>query len=120
MDRSLSCRFDAEISGTADIVLSVAVAADATLASESLTVTLGGAPVDVQEVLDQHGTRLHLAPALGPGRLDVAYAATVSGASPAPSVDEMDLVRYTRPSRYCESDKLAPFARAEFGSLRGT
>lgn len=119
MDRSLSCRFDAEISGTADVVLSVAVAADVPLAEETLTVTLAGAPAEVEEVIDQHGSRLHLVAGAGPGRLDVAYAATVSGSAPAPTVDGMDLIRYTRPSRYCESDRLAPFARAEFGTLRG-
>ncbi|WP_426573441.1 transglutaminase-like domain-containing protein [Aquihabitans sp. McL0605] len=119
MDRSVSCRFDARLDGTSDIIVSVAVAADTPLASESMAVTLDGAPVAVHEVLDQHGTRLHVAPALGPGRLDVAYAASISGTAAAPSVDEMDLVRYVRPSRYCESDRLAPFARAEFGSQRG-
>ena len=36
MDRSVSCRFDAQLHGTADIVVSVAVAADASLASESI------------------------------------------------------------------------------------
>ena len=120
MDRTVSCRFDARISGTADIVLSVAVAADVPLGSETIDVTLAGKPIEVHEVTDQHGTRLHLAPGVGPGRLDVSYAATVSAeGAPVPAVDEMDLIRYTRPSRYCESDKLAPFARAEFGSLGG-
>lgn len=119
MDRSVSCRFDAAIEEAADIVLSVAVAADAEVASEVLTVTLDGTSVDVQEVLDQHGTRLHLAPSLGPGRLDVAYSASVVGPAAPMEVDDLDLIRYTRPSRYCESDRLAPFARAEFGDLRG-
>lgn len=119
MDRSLSCRFDASIEGTADIIVSVAVAADASLASETLSVTLNGASVAVKEVLDQHGTRLHVVPALGPGRLDVNYSASVVGAAAAIPVDEVDLIRYTRPSRYCESDRLAPFARAEFGHLAG-
>jgi transglutaminase-like putative cysteine protease len=119
MDRSLSCRFDARIEGTAGVVLSVAVAADAALASERLTVTLDGAAIAVREVIDQHGTRLHVAPSLGPGRLEVDYAASVAGIPARIPLDEVDLIRYTRPSRYCESDRLAPFARAEFGSLEG-
>lgn len=119
MDRSVSCRFDATIDGTADIVLSVAVAADASLAAEDLTVTLDRAQVVVQEVVDQHGTRLHVARAVGPGRLDVAYTASVAGTASAMVIDDVDLIRYTRPSRYCESDRLAPFARAEFGGLKG-
>ncbi|MGN6695984.1 MAG: transglutaminase-like domain-containing protein [Aquihabitans sp.] len=119
MDRSVSCRFDARIDGTADVVVSVAVADGVPRRAESLAVTLDGAEVDVREVQDQHGTRLHLAPALGPGRLEVTYSASVSGSEPEVPQDEVDLIRYTRPSRYCESDELAPFARGEFGALRG-
>jgi transglutaminase-like putative cysteine protease len=34
-------------------------------------------------------------------------------------VIEIDLVRYLRPSRYCESDRLAGFAQSEFRGLHG-
>ena len=37
--------------------------------SATIDVTLAGKPVEVHEVTDQHGTRLHLAPGVGPGRL---------------------------------------------------
>lgn len=119
MDRSVSCRFDARIEGTADVVLSVAVADGVPRRDESLVATLDGEAVEVREVPDQHGTRLHLAPELGPGRLEVVYSASVSGRESEAPGDEVDLIRYTRPSRYCESDRLAPFARDEFGSLAG-
>ena len=119
MDRSVSCRFDARIDGQADVVLSVAVADGVPRRSESLLVTLDGTEVAAREVQDQHGTRLHLVPALGPGHLEVVYAASVTGREVAVPEDEVDLIRYTRPSRYCESDRLAPFARAEFAALDG-
>lgn len=119
MDRSVSCRFDARIDGTADVVVSVAVADGVPRSDESLVVTLDGTEVTAREVQDQHGTRLHLVPALGPGRLEVVYSASVSGSEPEVPEDEVDLIRYTRPSRYCESDQLAPFAREEFGALEG-
>lgn len=119
MDRSVSCRLDAELTGTADVVLSVAVAEGAALASESLVVALAGTEVTPREIAAGHGARLHVLSGVGPGRLDVTYSARVSGDAPVPPVDELDLIRYTRPSRYCESDRLAPFARAEFGSLDG-
>lgn len=111
---------DAEITGTSDVVLSVAVAATNRVVEESLVVTVGGADVAVREVVDDHGVRLHRIDHAGPGRLDVTYAATVDGrAEPAPTED-IDLVRYLRPSRYCEADQLGAFARAEFAGLRGT
>ena len=46
MDRSVACQLEAEVEGTSDVTLSVAVAADAARAAESLVVTLDGAPVD--------------------------------------------------------------------------
>ncbi len=119
MIRSLSCRLEADIAGPADVVLCVAVASDAALASESLRVSLNGADVTAREVLDEHGTRLHRVDNLTAGRLDVAYDVAVTGRTAPPPVHDVDLVRYARPSRYCESDRLAAFARAEFRGLRG-
>lgn len=119
MQRSVSCRLGAEITGAADIVLAVAVASTATIAAESLIVTLDGHEVVVREVLDDHGGRLHRAAGLGSGRLEVDYRATVTGRADPPPVTDIDLVRYLRPSRYCEADRLAAFARAEFFGLSG-
>jgi transglutaminase-like putative cysteine protease len=119
MHRSVSSRFQLEIEGSADIVLSVAVAGDAPVEGESLEMTIGGIEVEMREVRDDHHVRLHCADGLGPGRLEVAYHATVVGPSPPPPVAERDLIRYARPSRYCESDRLSAFARAEFRGLEG-
>ena len=45
------------------------------------------------------------------------YEAVINGqADPAP-VDEFDLITYLRPSRYCESDTLAPTAASQFAGL---
>ncbi|NUP75585.1 MAG: transglutaminase family protein, partial [Sinomonas sp.] len=35
------------------------------------------------------------------------------------AVDEMDLIRYVRPSRYAESDRLLPTSYGQFGNLSG-
>jgi transglutaminase-like putative cysteine protease len=119
MRRSVSSRLQVEIEGTADVVLSVAVAGDAPVEDESLEVTVAGVAVEVREVRDDHDVRLHCADGLGPGRLEVSYRATVAGPSAPPPVTERDLIRYMRPSRYCESDRLSAFARAEFRGLEG-
>lgn len=118
MDRSVACRMDATVDGVADVTLAVAVADGAERTAETLTVTVDGAPVAVREVADDHGTRLHHLHRVGPGRLDVAYTATVTGAAEPEPVAEVDLIRYVRPSRYCEVDQLGAVARAEFAGLR--
>ena len=117
--RHVSCHLEAEVESTADVVLSIATAADVPCADEELLVTLDGRPLEVREVLDDHGVRLHLPTRLGPGRLAVDYRATVTAPAPPPPVDEVDLIRYGRPSRYCESDRLFALARAEFRDLDG-
>ena len=103
----------------ADLTLSVAVASASLLESEALVVSLDGEVVATREVLDDHGTRLHVAGGVGPGRLEVRYLATSVGSGPPPDVDEIDPVRYLRPSRYCESDLLTAFARDVFRGLHG-
>ena len=47
------------------------------------------------------------------------YAAVVQGEAAPPPVDDFDLITYLRPSRYCESDSLAPTAAAQFSGLHG-
>jgi transglutaminase-like putative cysteine protease len=81
---------------------------------ESLTVTLDGKPVSVQEISGQHGTRVHSAE-LGTGDLQIKYDATVTGRAEPPPVNDIDVLTYLRPSRYAESDKFFGFAATEFG-----
>ncbi len=102
-----------------DIVLSVAVARGPDVDAESLVVTVGGETVEVEEIADDHGTRLHVADRVPTGKLVVDYNAIVTSLAPSPTTRPVDLVRYLRPSRYCESDRLSPVARAEFAGLSG-
>jgi transglutaminase-like putative cysteine protease len=118
MRRSVSCRLEAIVRADSNVLLSVAVARGATI-TESLSLTLDGAEVAVDEITAEHGTRIHRAPGLGSGSLTVVYDAVVVGRAPPPPVDDLDLVRYQRPSRYCESDRIAGFARSEFRGLHG-
>ena len=119
MRRRVSCSFEAELGGTTSVVLSVAVADDVPRVDEELLVTLDGQPLELREVLEDHGARLHTAGSVGPGRLEVSYRATITGAAEPPPFSEIDLIRYSRPSRYCESDRLFSLARADFRSLQG-
>lgn len=107
-----------ELGGHTNLVFSVAVAEGPEVVSERLTLELDGAPIAARELADWHGTRLHLAES-GAGTLVAEYEAEVDGRTgPAPLI-EQDLITYLRPSRYCESDTLAPTARSEFAGLSG-
>jgi transglutaminase-like putative cysteine protease len=119
MRRWVSCRFEATVDDVVDVALAVAVAEGPNLEHESLVVTLDGRPVSVREVVDDHGTRLHLADDVGSGTLAVAYEATVAGQADATVVTPLDATRYRRASRYCESDRISAFARSEFHDLEG-
>lgn len=117
--RVVTAHVDAAITETAELVFSVAVAYGPEIAEESLTITLDGAPIEAEEVLTDVGGRLHLLPAVPPGKLILEYKATVVGASPPPEVTPLQRILYQRPSRYADSDVLAPIAAAEFGELSG-
>jgi transglutaminase-like putative cysteine protease len=119
MRRTVSCRLEAVLGEETDVALAVAPAADVPLERESLEVTLDGHELPVTELIDDHGSRLHVATGVRPGELVVAYDALVAGDAPAPPVAALDAVRYLRPSRYCESDRLSGFARSEFRDLTG-
>ena len=62
-------------------------------------------------------------PARPRGRASAGCCSTTprrsTGAPSAEPTDEADLLRYLRPSRYCESDSLGPTAHAEFAGLHG-
>ena len=116
MKREVSSRVVLSISEPATLVFSVAVAADYRPDDEILAFRLAGAPLDATEVLDLHGTRLHRVEA-GVGELVLDYSASIDGRLRPAEADAVDLIRYTRPSRYAESDALAPTAAAEFAGL---
>ena len=110
---------ECEVISPVDVVLSIAVANGPALADEAMTLTLDGSPIDMTEVLDDHGTRLHAARRVPRGRLVADYSADITSFALPAEVRPIDLVRYLRPSRYCESDRLSPVARAEFADLSG-
>ncbi len=116
MKRDVSARIGLEISEPATLVFAVAVAADYRPTVEQLTITIDGAPVEATELRDLHGTRLHRLEARN-GELALEYAATIDGQVEVAGSDPTELIRYTRPSRYAESDTLAPTAAAEFAGL---
>ena len=113
MQRDVSNRIELTVTEAADLVFAVAVSGHYAPASESFTATLDGAPVDAVELRDVHATRLHRLRS-APGRLVVEYSARIDGPGEIAGASAVDLLTYTRPSRYAESDALSPTAHAEF------
>jgi transglutaminase-like putative cysteine protease len=116
MKRDVASRIVLDVTEPADLVFSIAVSGQYAVASEDVTATLDGEPVELREVDDAHGTRLHRLKS-GTGRLEVAYRATLDGTAAALGASETELLVYGRPSRYAESDALAPTAAAEFAGI---
>ena len=119
MERVVSAHLECIITEPVDIVLSVAVAAGPDRRGEALSVSVDGVGVDLDEIVDQHGTRLHVAQGVPIGTMLADYATVVTSMAEPAEVRPVDLIRYLRPSRYCESDRLSPVAHAEFGGLSG-
>ncbi len=118
MKRTVSAHLELDLHDSADLIFSIAVAQGAELESESFTISSANGELEARELIGRHGTRLHRL--TGPaGKMTIDYAAVSIGqAKPAP-VDELDLIEYRRPSRYCESDTLFSTAQAEFAGLHG-
>ncbi|MCW2811875.1 MAG: Transglutaminase-like superfamily protein [Friedmanniella sp.] len=118
MKRTVTSHLDLGLTGSSRLVFSVAVAQGAPLESESMSVLVDGQSVPVQELVDIHGNRLHVLQASGQ-RVTMDYRAVVAGQFDVPEVNDFDQITFLRPSRYCESDSLAPTAAGEFAGLSG-
>ena len=116
MKRDVSSRITLNVTSPADLIFAVAVSDHYQTERESFTATLDGASVDWRVVSDAHGTRLHRLSS-GVGRLEVSYEALIIGEGAIAPTSETDLIVYTRPSRYAESDSLGPTANAEFSGI---
>ncbi len=117
MKRTVTSHLDLTLSGPAKLVYSVAVAAGAPFESELLSIVADGEVVEPQEIVDANGTRLHVLQTSA-RLVSFDYRAVVDGQLAIPAVDELDLITYLRPSRYCESDTLGPTAASEFAGLQ--
>ena len=116
MQRSVSAQLALRVDDAARLAFIVAVADRP--AVERLELRLDGVQLEPREVTDAAGTRIHVVD-VGRGAVTLEYSATVEGRADAASVTDVELLEYLRPSRYCEADRLAPTARAEFSGLAG-
>jgi transglutaminase-like putative cysteine protease len=121
MERSVATRMAFKTVADTKVAMAVSVARNTgyTGFEESLSVTAGGEAVALTELSDHHGGRFHYMEFAEPTDVLVEYAATITGFALPEQPGLMELIRYVRPSRYAESDRLLPTAYAEFGGLQG-
>lgn len=119
MRRDVSVHLELDVVEPARVYLQVAPAVTRSGTPELTEVfaaRLDGQPAVPTELASPHGGRVHRLD-VAPGRLVVDYSAAIRGRAERPSLDEIDLFEYVRPSRYAESDRLAGFAFSEFSGL---
>ncbi|MDQ0825283.1 transglutaminase-like putative cysteine protease [Arthrobacter sp. B2I5] len=121
MERSVSARLAFRTIANTKVAMAIAVARNSGYSSfdEVLSVTAGGAEVPLTEVSDHHGGRFHYMEFAEPTDVTVDYSATVAGRAVPEDASLADRIRYVRPSRYAESDRLLPTAYAEFEGVQG-
>lgn len=99
---SVTVALSLRVATAAEVVLSI-VPARGWAVDETLSAEVDGEAVAPRELVDAHGTRVHRL-SLPRGEVLVRYRGEVATPdTPAPS-DELDAVRYLRPSRYVPSD----------------
>ena len=123
----VGCSLIYEVTGTACVLLNVKPRVDARhqVIAEALTL---GDNLPAEEFTDSHGNAFHRV-ALAPGSNYFRHDAIVAVSSkpddhgvPIPAPQDIgkvpvELLRYTLPSRYCDSDKLINFAWEKFGAI---
>jgi transglutaminase-like putative cysteine protease len=121
MERTVAARLVFKTAAETKVALAVSVARNPGYSSleESLSVMSGAEQVPVTELSDHHGGRFHYMEFPEPTEVTVDYTATIAGLAQPEEPNRMELIRYVRPSRYAESDRLLPTAYAEFGGLQG-
>jgi transglutaminase-like putative cysteine protease len=119
MIRHVEAHLVLDVQDASHLALEVAVG-DPTPATvdETLTITHAGTPIGGDCLPTTAGGRLHDL-RVAPGRVTVDYVATVTGHATPAAVTPVDRLRYLRPSRYAESDRLVAVAAAEFAGVDG-
>jgi transglutaminase-like putative cysteine protease len=123
----IGCSLSYEVTGSASLLLNLKPRPGRQHAVVFQALSLGD-DLPYEKFTDSHGnlvTQVRLAPGTNSIRHDAIVAVAAlpdnAGLVPTPPVapDELpqEILRYTLPSRYCDSDKLANFAWQEFGTV---
>ncbi|MDL9936900.1 transglutaminase family protein [Gordonia sp. ABSL1-1] len=112
--RDVSAKLEVFIGAPTELEIQVAVAVLPGIEiDEHLSITLDGTELTPEEIIDEHGARIHRLQLTG-GVLDIDYAAAVTAPAHPLPVEDTDRSVYLRPSRYAESDKFFGFVNGQF------
>lgn len=114
----ITARIEGQVIEPAELIFSVALAEQLPLAEERICCTVADQPVELTQISAAYGTRLHRA-RVGAGPLLLEYHARTQANAPTAEFDLSQDVIFRRPSRYCESDKLAIIGAKRFAGLQG-
>ena len=123
----VGCSLVYEVTGSASLLLNLKLRPDPKHAIVFQALSLGD-NLPVQDFIDSHGncvSRVSLAPGTNYFRHDAIVALSskpdnhglIATVPQAPADLPAELLRYTLPSRYCDSDKLTNFAWERFGQV---
>jgi transglutaminase-like putative cysteine protease len=115
LKRDVSAEIDVSVTAPTTLEFQIAVARlPGTHVTETVEYRFNGKLVDPDEIIGDHGSRIHRFDA-GEGSVTASYRASVEGRADPPPVRDIDLSTYLRPSRYAEADKFYGYAATEFG-----
>ncbi|MEZ0355704.1 transglutaminase family protein [Mycobacterium sp. SA01] len=115
LKRDVGAEIDVTITAPTTLEFQIAVApVPGARLTESLEYRVNGKLISPDEIIGDHGTRIHRFDA-GEGSVTASYRATIEGRTDPPPVRDIDLSTYLRPSRYAEADKFFGYAATEFG-----
>ncbi|GAC52809.1 hypothetical protein GOAMI_14_01970 [Gordonia amicalis NBRC 100051 = JCM 11271] len=114
LPRDVSARLEVRIDDPTELEMQITVAKLPGLQlQEELKIELDGEAVAAEELVADHGSRIHRMQ-LDRGLLTIDYTAEIlTPADPLP-VESTDRSRYLRPSRYAECDKFFGFVAGQF------
>lgn len=115
LKRDVGAEIDVTVTAPTTLEFQIAVApVPGAHLTESLEYRVNGKLISPDEIIGDHGTRIHRFDA-GEGSVTASYRATIEGRIDPPPVRDIDLSTYLRPSRYAEADKFYGYAATEFG-----
>lgn len=120
MQRNVGAEIDVTVTADTTLEFQIALAyQQGARITEALTFTHEGQVLVPEEIVGEHGGRVHRFDAKV-GHVHASYQGTVYGQSDPIAEGPYDRTLYLRPSRYSEADRFYGFAAKEFAHISGS
>ncbi|MEE3849795.1 transglutaminase-like domain-containing protein [Gordonia sp. LSe1-13] len=112
--REVAASLEVNVTAATELEMQITVAKLPGLTvDETLSVTVDGDPIEPEEIVGEHGSRIHRLQ-VDSGLVVVDYSASVTTPADPIEVEVTDHSIYLRPSRYAEADKFFGYAAGQF------